>query len=78
MAVVATVIEAFISFISVWSVVGLAGFHSYLVCFNITTNEDVSSFIITLYISVSLLSPYISRFIITLNLSVYYHPVYLS
>ena len=37
-----TVVEAIVAFLSVWSVIGLAGFHSYLVCCNITTNEDVS------------------------------------
>jgi len=39
-----TVVEAIVAFMSVWSVIGLAGFHSYLVCCNITTNEDVSLF----------------------------------
>jgi len=42
MAVIYTVVEALVAFMSVWSVIGLAGFHSYLVCCNITTNEDVS------------------------------------
>ena len=41
-AVIYTVVEALVAFMSVWSVIGLAGFHSYLVCCNITTNEDVS------------------------------------
>jgi len=41
-ATIYTVVEALVAFMSVWSVIGLAGFHSYLVCCNITTNEDVS------------------------------------
>jgi len=39
---VSTIVEVIVAFMSVWSVIGLAGFHSYLVCCNITTNEDVS------------------------------------
>ena len=39
---ISTIVEAIVAFMSVWSVIGLAGFHSYLVCCNVTTNEDVS------------------------------------
>ena len=38
----ATILEAIICFFSVWSIVGLTGFHGYLVASNQTTNEDVS------------------------------------
>lgn len=45
-----SVIVVIITFFSCWSVIGLAGFHTFLAASNQTTNEDVSNIIICILI----------------------------
>ena len=39
----ATLVEAIICFFSMWSIICLCGYHTYLISFEISTNEDVSA-----------------------------------
>jgi palmitoyltransferase ZDHHC9/14/18 len=38
----ASAVVILVSFFGMWTVLGLAGFHTYLICVEQTTNEDVS------------------------------------
>ncbi|CAF3444367.1 unnamed protein product [Rotaria sp. Silwood1] len=54
----ATVVEVIICFFSIWSVVGLWGYHTYLICRSVTTNEDIKNTWNTARPGVTMKNPY--------------------
>lgn len=51
-----SVVVTFICFFSIWSVIGLAGFHTYLTTSDQTTNEDVS-YLVSNHNAINLYNP---------------------